>query len=141
MKPESLKRLTVEELVELFEQIGVQQDEAILFDESDKYEELYLDLDEVDKEIRLRGLRARLDLLRLYEHPNMQVRLNAAKRTLAVSPLQARKLLEQISARKDVPQGGDAGMALRALESVCRPGKDTPRGGPRRSLSPRRVSF
>lgn len=72
-------------------------------------------MNDVDNELRARGHDARLALTRLYDHPNVQVQLKAAVRTLAVAPHRARRLLETIAARKDVPQGGDAGMMLRGL--------------------------
>jgi hypothetical protein len=112
----SLRSMTVEQLVERFAEIGMAQDEAILYDDHGKYNVLFRRMDEVDEELRSRGLSARLALLRLYEHANIQVRLKAAVRTLAVAPVEARRLLEEIALRKDVPQGGDAGMSLWNLD-------------------------
>jgi hypothetical protein len=58
----------------------------------------------------------------LFEHPNMQVRLNAAKATLAVAPKAARQALEAIAASRHHPQAGDAGMSLWNLdEGVFKP--------------------
>lgn len=116
MKPAAIKALSVQQLVDRIASIGVEQDDAILYDQHKTYERLYRELDNIDKELQARGKEARLALLQLYGHPNIQVRLNAAKRTLAVAPVQARGLLEAIAKRIDVPQGGDAGMALRALD-------------------------
>jgi hypothetical protein len=58
----------------------------------------------------------RRTLLNLYNHPNMNVRVKAAKATLAVSPKGARQLLEEIQASKWQPQALDAGMCLWALD-------------------------
>jgi hypothetical protein len=103
-----LKSLTVDELVDRFAEIGVAQDTA-LWDalgksKNPKFNRLYWEMDAVDKELRARGRDARLALLRLYNHKNIQVRLKAAMRTLGVAPVEARKLIEQISASKIYPQ-------------------------------------
>jgi hypothetical protein len=70
----------------------------------------------VDEELRARGREARLALLTLYDHPNMQVRVKAAIKTLGVAPEAARKVLEAIRASKWQPQAMDAGMILRGLD-------------------------
>jgi len=74
-------------------------------------------MDATEKEIRTRGREARLALLRLYDHPNMQVRLDAAKRTLGVAPVEARKAIQAIYDSKWYPQAGDAGMTLVNLDN------------------------
>jgi hypothetical protein len=73
-------------------------------------------MDATEKELRRRGREARLALLRLYDHPNMQVRLNAAKRTLGIAPDAARRVLQAISDSKWQPQAMDAGMSLWNLD-------------------------
>ncbi|MGH6840677.1 MAG: DUF2019 domain-containing protein, partial [Methylocella sp.] len=60
---------------------------------------------------------AQLALLRLFDHPNMQVRLKAAKRTLGVAPEEARQVIESISESNWFPQAGEAGMTLSNLDS------------------------
>ena len=42
--------------------------------------------------------------LRLYEHPNAQVRLKAVKATLAVAPVKGRRMLEAIAGSREYPQ-------------------------------------
>ncbi|MGH6838401.1 MAG: DUF2019 domain-containing protein [Methylocella sp.] len=79
-------------------------------------------MDAVDNELRARGLEARLALLRLYDHPNIEVRLKAATRTLAIAPIAARRVIEAIKASQQFPQAGDAGMTLRYLdEGIFKP--------------------
>lgn len=68
----------------------------------------------LEKELKSRGQRHLL--MRFYDHPNMQVRLNAAKATLVVAPDEARHQLEAIRSSKLNPQAADAGMAIRTLE-------------------------
>lgn len=68
--------------VDRFAEIGIAQDQALLYDEHKKFNRLFSEMNDVDQELRRRGLQARLALLKLFDHPNMQVRLKAAKRTL-----------------------------------------------------------
>jgi len=52
----------------------------------------------------------------LYGYPNMQVRLNAAKATLAVAPQAARQVVEAVAESTWPPQCYDARMCLAALD-------------------------
>lgn len=72
---------------------------------------------EVDRELRARGQAARMLLLRLFDHPNIQVRLNAAALSLAVAPTEARRALEAIARSNQYPQAGEAGMLISGLET------------------------
>lgn len=78
-------------------------------------------MNEVDLELRRRGLEARLALTHLFDYP-MQVRLEAAKWSLGIAPDAARKVLEEIEASKWQPQAMDAGMTLWNLdEGIFKP--------------------
>jgi hypothetical protein len=79
MKRVKLEDVTVDELADRFAEIGVAQDQALLYDEHKKFNRLFSQMDDVDQELRRRGLKARLALVKLFDHPNMQVRLEAAK--------------------------------------------------------------
>lgn len=116
MKQAKLENMTIDQLVDRFVEIGVAQDQAELMGEIGKFNRLYRQMDATEKELRRRGRNARLALLRLYDHPNMQVRLNAAKRTLGVAPDAARRVLQAISDSKWQPQAMDAGMSLWNLD-------------------------
>jgi hypothetical protein len=70
----------------------------------------------IKDELKMRHGDQRRELLSLYDHPNVQVRLNAAKVTLAVAPEPAREVLQAISDSLEYPQAGDAGMSLWNLE-------------------------
>ncbi len=97
-------------------EIGVEQDHALLGNEISRFNKLFDELMSIKNELRARpGDRRRL-IMELYEHRNMQVRLNSAKATLAIAPQQARALLEWIAESKHNPQAGDAGMCLWALD-------------------------
>ncbi len=111
-----LQDMTTNQLLERLIEIGVAQDEAQLDDNYAKFNRLYDQKRDVDRELRARGREARLSLLKLYDHPNIQVRLNAAALTLAVATADAREALETIAASKHYPQAGEAGMLISGLE-------------------------
>ncbi|QBR70669.1 hypothetical protein CU048_04565 [Beijerinckiaceae bacterium] len=117
MRKIDVKSMTIDQLVSRFAEIGISQDEALLYDEYKKFRRLYSQMDEIDKELRRRGLEARLALVKLFDHSNMQVRLQAAKWSLGVAPEAARKVIQAIYDSKWYPQAGDAGMTLSNLDS------------------------
>jgi hypothetical protein len=117
MTANKLKQMTLDELVDRFAEFGVAQDEALLDDEFAKYNKLYRQMDEIENELCSRGTDARLSLLRLFDHPNAQVRVRVAARSLAVAPSEARKALEAVVASEEFPQAGDAGMLISGLDN------------------------
>ncbi|MGH6736206.1 MAG: DUF2019 domain-containing protein [Methyloceanibacter sp.] len=108
--------MTLDQLIERFVQIALAQDDAILDDRYSEFNRLYDRMLDVDRELRARGIEARLELLRLYDHPNIQVRLKAATSTLGVAPKEGRRLLESIAASQHYPQAADAGMLVDGLD-------------------------
>lgn len=116
MKRTSLTEMTVEQLVERFANICVEQDRALLRREISNFNRLYHLMSDVRAELKARTGDQRRALLALYEHPNAQVRLAAAKSTLAVAPAAAREMLQSIADSNKFPQAGDAGMSLVNLE-------------------------
>jgi hypothetical protein len=117
MNATKLRDMTNDQLVGRFVEIAVQQDEALLRDEIAKFNKLFSQMNAVDQELRSRSGDQRRLLLRLYDHPNVQVRLKAAKRTLAIAPDDARAVLESIASSRKFPQAGEAGMSLVNLDS------------------------
>ena len=117
MRQATLKSMTTEQLVDRFAEIGIAQDQALLYDEYKRFNRLFNQMNDVDQELRRRGLQARMALLRLFDHPNMQVRLEAAKWSLGIAPEAARQVIESISESNWFPQAGDAGMTLANLAS------------------------
>ena len=116
MKRADLTKMTVDQLVDRFAEIGVAQDGAIWDGKHAKFNRLYDQMDAVDRELRSRGLEARLALTRLFDHRNIQVRLQAARWSLGVAPVEARRVIERISQSGFYPQAGDAGMTLSNLD-------------------------
>jgi len=116
MKPLNLTRLTTDQLIDQFEEIALLQDRALIDDDHKQYNRLFGMMDAVDRELKKRGQGARRTLLRLLVHPNIQVRLKAATRTLAVAPAEAREILESIAASAHYPHAGHAGMLIAGLD-------------------------
>ena len=117
MKRTSLDKMSAADLVERFGQIVVAQDEALLGGETTKFKRLYGQMMGVVDELKSREGDQRVELLKLFHYPNMQVRLQAARLTMAVAPVEARAQLEAIAASKWFPQAGDAGMSLWNLDN------------------------
>ncbi len=116
MKSVKLHELTIDGLVDRFAELGAAQDKAELYGEISKYNKLFKEMTAVDLQLRARGHDARLALLKLLDHPNMQVRTQAAIVSLGVAPEAARKVLEAIRASNWQPQAMDAGIILRGLD-------------------------
>lgn len=81
-----------------------------------KYNRIFDDMVAVEQELKSRPGDERRALLSLYQHPNAQVRLNAARATLAVERQAAMQALQDLYDSKEYPQAGDAGMSLINLE-------------------------
>ena len=101
-------------LLKRYAEIGVEQDEAEFDDK--KFNRLFREMVAVEEE-QITRWRSAASATQFYDHPNLQVRLNAAKATLAVAPAEARHQLEAIRSSKIYPQAADAGMAIRMLDS------------------------
>lgn len=134
MTQTGLNTMSIDQLVDRFAEIAIAQEKAgddlviRLWDsngedtDTSEINRLFEQMNEVDNELRARGREARLALTRLYSHRNTQVRLKAAKRTLGVAPVQARKIIEDISQSNLFPQAGEAGMTLDGLdEGIFKP--------------------
>ena len=122
MSPRNPKTSTVPDLVALFVALGLDQYQARLRNEQKRLNRATLEMFDVCEELKARAGDQRSALVSLYSHPNLQVRLMAAKLTLAVAPAAAKQLLQEIADSKEYPQAGDAGMSLWALkQGIFRP--------------------
>lgn len=108
--------MSVQELVQRFIAIALQQDDALLANETKKFNPLFWEMEAVSEELKSRQGDQRHVLLDLFAHPNAQVRVKAAKATLALAPVQAREVLEGIVKAREYPQAGEAGMSLWNLD-------------------------
>jgi hypothetical protein len=91
------------QLVEQFAALSVEQDETLRRDDIDGFNRLFDKLEVLERELQARPGDQRLALLHLYDHPNLQVRLNAATATLEVAPQAARRMLEIIQHSRKYP--------------------------------------
>lgn len=116
MNRKNLRSMSTDALVQLFADIALAEDEAILMDDNAGYNRLFWQLEAVENELKARQGDDRCALFALYKHPNAQVRWAAALATLAIAPIEARRLLQAIQDAKEYPQALDAGMSLINLD-------------------------
>src|SRR5262245_17711857 len=116
MRQPRLENLTVDQLVERFTAITLDQDKALRTRNQARFNRLFDEMEAVKQELKARDGDQRRALLRLYDHPNPQVRLKAVKATLAVAPEPARRMLKVLPESREYPQAGEAGMSLYNLE-------------------------
>jgi hypothetical protein len=122
MKRPDMTDLATESLVDRFAALATQQGIEQDSDDIAEVNRLYLRLKDIENELKVRSGDQQRALLRLYDHPNMQVRLKAVKATLAVSPDAARRMLQEIAESHEQPQAGEAGMSIWALaEGIYKP--------------------
>jgi enoyl reductase-like protein len=113
----NLGKMTVEQLVDRFVEIALEQDRVERMDEDvAMFNRLYDRMEEVEAELKNRDGDERSSLLPLFEHPNAQVRLKAALATLALAPMAAREVLQDVSNSNRYPQAADAREMLGALD-------------------------
>lgn len=112
-----LQPITVDQLVEQFAENGLAQSKAVLKGNLKQYNKLYKKMDEIDIQLRERGIEARRALRGLYNHPNPHVRVQAAKFSYGAAPAEARKVLENVRDFAPHPFSGDAGMSISALDN------------------------
>ena len=112
--------MTVDQLVERYVAISQGQGEAIERHDSPRFNQLFGLREAVDEELKRRKGDQRRALLPLLEHRNLQVRLNAAKSTLAVDRGRA-KALEAIQATQRMPQAADARDGWALEEGIFKP--------------------
>lgn len=117
MKPSKLKNLATTDLKLLFEKLCIEQYDSLERDEIATFSKRYDKIQAIEDELKSRPGDHRRVLMQLFGHPNMQVRLTAARANLAVDYLAARREIQEIVDSKWFPQAGDAGMTLHHLDS------------------------
>src|SRR6476620_4481081 len=93
MKKILLATLSVDQLVQQFTNVTLAQDKALLDADFTESNPPFVEMEAIKDELNSRDGDQRRTLLRLYCHPNAQVRLKAVKATLAVAPDVARQAL------------------------------------------------
>ncbi len=117
MKESSLKYLNKADLVDLFCALGVLKDQAMRTDDDAEAVRIFYHMSAIAAQLKSRKDDQRRALLALYDHRNPCVRLTAAKATLAVAPVEARRMIESIAEGQHMYYSGDAGMCLEMLDS------------------------
>jgi hypothetical protein len=117
MNRTKLEKMSVDQLVEQFTAIALEQDRALDEDDTAEYNRLYDRLQAVVEELKDREGDQRRALLRLGSHRNAQVRLKSAIATLALAPEEARHVLQRIVNGGEYPQAMYARGMLRALDA------------------------
>jgi hypothetical protein len=116
MKQTNLGNMSVDQLAQRFATLAVEQDDALLANDNAEVTRLFWLLMAISDELKSRDGDQRRALLPLYKHPNLQVRVKAAKATLALAPKAARDVLQTVVDSKQQPQALEAGMSLWNLE-------------------------
>lgn len=116
MKRGRLETITIGQLVEQYAATGIQEDKAEFEGDTVNRNRLRRQMFAIAKELKRRPGDQRRALLALHDHPNIEVRLMAARATLAIAPIEARKVIESIAASNRFPYAGDAGMCIEMLD-------------------------
>lgn len=117
--PLSLQRLgsaTLSELLDDYVRMSLRQYDVNMIDDFRAYNATVPRQIALEAELKRREGDQRRALLSLFDHPNMQVRLNTARATRPVAPEAARKMLQEIAASRHLPMSADAGMSIRAWD-------------------------
>ena len=109
-------KMSLDELVAAFVEIGIAQGEAAEEFRTATFNRLFARKIKILDELKRRGNDERRVLISLYDHPNTQVRLNAAKSTYALNTAEARAVIQAIADSNYAPWSGSAGMTLWALD-------------------------
>lgn len=111
-----LDKMSVAELVKVFAGLAIEQYDHILLGEVAQINRYYHKLKAVELDLKLRTGDQRCALMSLYDHPNPNVRVKAAKATLALAPTAARQVLETVASTCHGPEILEAGMSLTNLD-------------------------
>jgi len=115
MKRTKLQDVSVDQLVQRFTAIALDQDKALRSGQHAKFNRLFDELEAVKQELQNRAGDQRRALIALLAHPNAQVRLKSAIATLALVPDVARTTLQTISDQNEYPQAAYARDMINAL--------------------------
>jgi hypothetical protein len=121
-----LSALTTAELVQRFTELAAQHGDAIYHCETARANRIYPKIQAVADELKFRQGDQRSELLRLYDHPNIFVRLKAARPHLPSS----RSLLVKQYGRLPIPRSAPP-RSKRACRSLCLTKAFTRRADPR----------
>ena len=112
----ALDKMSTAELAKAFAGFAIQQYDHILLSEVKQINRYYHKLKAVELELKSRPGDQRNVLMTLYDNPNPNVRVKAAKATLAIAPAAARQVLETVAATCYGPEILEAGISLTNLD-------------------------
>lgn len=122
MKTQRFKMLSDTDLLQTFLTLAMSKAKAVMETDTGKLKRLYPKMQALNEELRSREGDKRRLLMKFYNHPNPQVRVEAATATLAIAPDAARESLQLVCDRHEHPYALEAGMRLDALErGIYRP--------------------
>lgn len=110
------ENMSLEELLASFVDISIAQGAAAEEFRTSTFNRLYDRKAKILRELKRRENDQRRILIALYDHPNVQVRLDAAKSTYALNTVAARAVIQAIADTKVQPWAGSAGMTLWSLD-------------------------
>lgn len=96
-----IRDISVQELLDRFVDVCLDQEDALSDEDYDKFNRLYDVRMDIQDELKRRGDKARRSLLRLYDHPNLTVQMFAAAATAGLEREAALAKLREIGARRD----------------------------------------
>lgn len=116
MKRIKLSGLSIEELVQRFSDLAIEQDMYLLSGPQREVNRIFLKLSAIGDDLKSRPGDQRSALISLYNHKNKKVQVKAAKATLALEPVAARAILQSVKESGWQPQALKAGMSLWNLD-------------------------
>ena len=108
--------MSTAELAKIFAGFAIQQYDHILIGEIKQINRYYRQMKAIELELKSRAGDQRNVLMALYDNPNPNVRVKAAKATLTIAPAAARQVLETVAATCFGPEILEAGMSLTNLD-------------------------
>src|ERR1051325_11903009 len=111
-----LNKMSAAELVKIFAGFAIQQYDHILISEVKQINRYFHKMNAVELELKSRPGDQRRAFMTLYDHANPNVRIKAAKATLAIAPTAARHVLETVASTCYGPEILEAGMSLTNLD-------------------------
>jgi Domain of unknown function (DUF2019) len=116
MTPRKLEDMRIEQLVEMFASIALAEYDALEIGDNAKFRRLFRQMTDLRAELKSRPIEQRRALMALYQHPNPQVRYEAASATADFAPEAVRRVCEIIIERNEYPQAANAGIIIDNLD-------------------------
>lgn len=115
-----LSKATAESLLDLYVRLSAEQSQAHYVCNAARYNRIGDTLYEITNEMKRRPEDRGASLLKLFGHPNSQVRFNAATSVSGLYTQEARQVLQLIAASETDLLSFDAKMYLRTLDDWIR---------------------